>query len=362
MVVLAFATIYEKIWGSEAVHLRIYGAWWFVALWAVFGVAAVVYLFQQKLYRKPAAFVLHCAFAVILAGAFVTFCTARRGYIHLRQGETKSAYVAEKDLQEQALPFSVKLVLFDISYHPGTDEPADYISFLKVDSAMCQVSMNKIYRQHGYRLYQLEYDPDEMGSTLLVNHDPWGIGVTYTGYLLLAVSMIWLLLLRLGWKSTLGIALGVVAVWVYISQIKPMTPILRTPMLAAHVSLIMVAYALIVFITVTGAIALCSSRRSEKFYRWNSRLLYPAVFLLAAGIFVGAVWANISWGRYWGWDAKETWALITLLIYALPMHKNSLAFFRTPKNFHRYCVFACLTALMTFFGVTFILGGIHAYV
>jgi ABC-type transport system involved in cytochrome c biogenesis permease subunit len=154
----------------------------------------------------------------------------------------------------------------------------------------------------------------------------------------------------------------VAAVWCYISQINPMTPVLRTPMLAAHVSVIMVSYALIMFITVTSVVALCSRRRSERFYRWSSALLYPALFLLAAGIFIGAVWANISWGRYWGWDAKETWALITLLLYAVPLHRRSLAFFRAPKNFHRYCAVASLAVAMTFFGVTFLLGGIHSYV
>jgi ABC-type transport system involved in cytochrome c biogenesis permease subunit len=141
-----------------------------------------------------------------------------------------------------------------------------------------------------------------------------------------------------------------------------MTPVLRSPMLAAHVSVIMASYALFVFITVTAIIGLCSRRRSERLYRWNATLLYPAVFLLAAGIFIGAVWANISWGRYWGWDAKETWALITLLVYAIPFHRKSLVLFRTPSKFHWYCVLAFTSVAMTFFGVTYLLGGMHSYV
>ncbi|KAA6325547.1 Cytochrome c biogenesis protein CcsA, partial [termite gut metagenome] len=139
-------------------------------------------------------------------------------------------------------------------------------------------------------------------------------------------------------------------------------PVLRSPMLAAHVSVIMVSYGLLIFVAVTAAIALCSHRLRERFYRLNSKLLYPALFLLAAGIFIGAVWANISWGRYWGWDAKETWALITMLVYALPLHKGSLALFRNPVGFHRYCLIACLTVTMTFLGVTYLLGGMHSYV
>ena len=91
-------------------------------------------------------------------------------------------------------------------------------------------------------------------------------------------------------------------------------------------------------------------------------MLYPALFFLAAGIFIGAVWANISWGRCWGWDAKETWALITMLVYAVPMHKKSFPVFRKPSKFHLFCVIAFLTVLMTFLGVSFLLGGIHSYI
>ncbi len=360
--VLVAATIFEKISGSEKVHEYIYGSWWFVALWAVFALASFIYIIQKKLYRRPAAFLLHGAFGVILAGALVTYLTAERGHLHIRQGETARYYTSEEDETPRPLPFGVKLVLFDIEYHAGTDNPADFISFLKVDEELCRVSMNKIYKRRGFRFYQIDYDADEMGTTLLVSHDPWGIGITYTGYALLALAMLWLLWLRIGWRGILFTLLPTAGVWFYISQINPMTPILRTPMLALHVSVIMVAYALFVFMTITGIIGIASRRRSEQFYRWNTKLLYPALFLLAAGIFIGAMWANVSWGRYWGWDAKETWALITLFVYALPMHKESLPWFRKPATFHRYCVVAFMAVAMTFFGVTYLLGGIHSYV
>ncbi|KAA6328271.1 Cytochrome c biogenesis protein CcsA [termite gut metagenome] len=363
LVVLASATAVEKIFGREAALEYVYGSWWFVVLWGILGITAVAYMLRQALYRRQAACLLHGAFVIILVGAFVTFLTADRGYIHLRQGETLATYISEDDdVSELPLPFDVKLVLFDIAYHPGTDEPADFISFLKVDGEMCQVSMNKIHSLHGYRFYQMSYDPDEMGTTLMINHDPWGIGITYTGYALLALAMLGLLWQRIGWRGLLYTALPTTALWYYVSQMNPMTPILRSPMLAAHVSVIMISYGLLVFIAVTATIALCSWRLRERFYRLNSKLLYPALFLLAAGIFIGAVWANISWGRYWGWDAKETWALITMLVYALPLHKGSLALFRNPVGFHRYCLIACLTVAMTFLGVTYLLGGMHSYV
>ena len=87
-------------------------------------------------------------------------------------------------------------------------------------------------------------------------------------------------------------------------------------------------------------------------------LLYPAVSLLAIGIIIGAVWANISWGNYWSWDPKEVWALITLIVYALPLHSGVL---RHPRSFYLYCLLAFFSVIITYFGVNFILGGIHAY-
>ena len=90
-------------------------------------------------------------------------------------------------------------------------------------------------------------------------------------------------------------------------------------------------------------------------------LLYPAVFLLTAGIFLGAVWANVSWGTYWSWDPKETWALITLMVYAVPLHKVSVTSFGNPRTYHIYVIVAFLTVLITYFGVNYLLGGMHSY-
>ena len=78
--------------------------------------------------------------------------------------------------------------------------------------------------------------------------------------------------------------------------------------------------------------------------------------------FIGAVWANVSWGSYWAWDPKEVWALISFLIYGAAFHGPSLAVFRQPRFFHAYMVLAFLTVLMTYFGVNYLLGGMHSYV
>ena len=361
LIVLAFATILEKLYGSDFVLNHIYHSRWFVLLWAILGMASFIYAINRRLYQQPAAFLLHGAFVVILAGAFISYISSERGYLHLRQGKPLNSFILDDDVTEKPLPFEIKLVLFEIEYHPGTEEPADFMSFLMIDSEICRVSLNKIHVHKGYRLYQIDYDRDEMGSILLVSHDPYGIAITYVGYIFLAISMLWLLWLRISRKWLVCLLIPIVAVWLYISRINPMTPILRTPMLAMHVSVIVISYLLLLYMAVTAIIGISSKNKRQRLYVWNSRLLYPALFLLAAGIFIGAVWANISWGRYWGWDAKETWALITMLVYALPMHKRSFNGFANPLIFHRYCLMAFLTVLMTFLGVSFLLGGIHSY-
>jgi cytochrome c biogenesis factor len=361
-VVMAIATILEKFYGRGQIMNSIYGSWWFVVLWIILTLFSAYYICQKKLYKRKAVFLLHCSLFIILCGAFVTFLFADRGYIHIRQGQILNYDISEEDNDRHQIPFDIKLLLFEIEYHPETAHPADFISYLRVGGEVCQVSMNKIYKHEGYRFYQLEYDNDEMGVTLLVNHDPWGIAVTYAGYLFLAISVLWILCLRISWKILSGIVVVTAVLWYYISQINPMTPILRSPMLAAHVSVIMVAYLLFILIAVLSVVALNSEKRSRALYKLNAGLLFPALFLLAVGIFIGAVWANISWGRYWGWDSKETWALITMIVYAVPMHKNSFRMFRSPRSFHLYCSIAILAVGMTFFGVSFLLGGIHSYI
>ena len=126
----------------------------------------------------------------------------------------------------------------------------------------------------------------------------------------------------------------------------------------------MIAYALLAFLMMGGVMAFALRRdraMAERLHVVGQIILYPAVFLLTAGVFIGAIWANVSWGTYWSWDPKEVWALITLIIYALPLHGQSLAIFRKPMFFHGYCIVAFLSVLITYFGVNFILGGMHSY-
>jgi cytochrome c-type biogenesis protein CcsB len=151
-------------------------------------------------------------------------------------------------------------------------------------------------------------------------------------------------------------------------RITQLMPVLQSPLLSIHVMVIMLSYTLLAFIMLNGvtAVVLRLARRDaeqevEYLYVVSRIMLYPAVMLLAIGIFIGAIWANVSWGRYWGWDPKEVWALITMLIYAAMIHCASLSALRNPMTFHTLSIIAFLAVLITYFGVNFFLGGMHSY-
>ena len=149
------------------------------------------------------------------------------------------------------------------------------------------------------------------------------------------------------------------------SQITPLMPVLQSPLLSVHVMTVMCAYAIFALQVLLGvqALILIAKKDSqiERITALSQLLLYPAVFLLTIGIFLGAVWANVSWGNYWSWDPKESWALITLMVYAIPLHTTSLRIFRNPRVYHIYMVGAFLTVVITYFGVNYLLGGMHSY-
>ena len=150
-------------------------------------------------------------------------------------------------------------------------------------------------------------------------------------------------------------------------HITPLMPVLNSPLLSIHVSLMMISYTLLFFVTFSSLSALITywikkeEKVMERHKTLNIVLLYPAIFCLTAGIFTGAVWANVSWGSYWSWDPKETWALISLLVYSFSFHTESISFLRRPKFFHIYMVIAFLFILITYFGVNYLFGGMHSY-
>ena len=714
--VMAAATVIEKLHGSAFAAAHIYGSAWFSAVWAVMGLAGLAFVLRKRLFSNPSRFLLHAAFAMILAGALTTHLFGRQGVTHVRVGERTNLFVDNGDIVK--LPFSVELTDFTTVNYPGTQSPMDYVSTLifrrEADSVAVSVSMNNIARFSNYRFYQSGYDPDGGGSYLAVSHDPAGIGITYTGYALLFVAMILLLImpncgfcttlkklinsklaliiafvalgtmtaqaqtaktlprgvaadfgqlcaynngrigplqtlarnfttklygkpnyqgmsaeqvfvgwllnpaewanepmirlkgearevvgggrkyvsyndliatnakldkamadifsgkdvagakslreadeklniiqmllngqmlkmfpytvdnqtfwyspadnlpldmpndewlfvkksmdyvgelafthnydslqlaigkigqyqakqagaalpsaakmkaerlynslnftkilamalvtigilafavytlrlmrrktvwhgLTIGLNVALGVALAYTALCIglcgYVGghiplsngaetmqfmsacamvltislqrrfplvvpfgyiiagltlmvssfsesnpQITNLMPVLASPLLSIHVCVLMLAYTLLAFVMLNGIAAIVVGRNNaeqvETLYVVSKLMLYPALFLLTAGIFIGAIWANQSWGRYWGWDPKEVWALITMLIYAMPLHPSLFPRLQKPMAAHIFLVAAFLSVLITYFGVNFLLGGMHSY-
>ena len=199
LVCMAAATIVEKSQGTDYAHAHYYGAWWFILLWAVLAVLGAFYIIKRKV-KCASTLALHLSFIIILAGALLTHISAKRGMIHLRIGQPTDTYMAqdeEQGMKEEKLPFSLCLQKFEAKMHDGTNAVADYSSKFTVidgdDKSEGEVSMNNIYSHRSYRLYQSSYDEDGKGSVLAINADPYGIPVTYTGYALLFISLVWML-------------------------------------------------------------------------------------------------------------------------------------------------------------------------
>mgnify|MGYP000418657533 CR=1 FL=1 len=93
----------------------------------------------------------------------------------------------------------------------------------------------------------------------------------------------------------------------------------------------------------------------------NEMSITVGLVLLTIGTFLGGMWANESWGRYWGWDPKETWALVSIMVYAFVLHMRLIPGLRSRYTFNLWSVMAFASIMMTYFGVNFYLSGLHSY-
>lgn len=200
MVCMAVATLVEKYNGTDFTAEHIYGAWWFLLIWGALALSGIVYFFRRKV-RNLSIMLLHVSFIIILIGALLTHFFSEQGMLHLRLGETTNTYVipdAKQGMLSKPLPFSLKLNSFKVHYYNGTEAPADYSTdFTVIDGnhkEEAHVSMNNIFSYKTVRLYQSSYDEDGKGSILSMNSDPWGIPVTYCGYICLFVALVWMLI------------------------------------------------------------------------------------------------------------------------------------------------------------------------
>lgn len=142
-------------------------------------------------------------------------------------------------------------------------------------------------------------------------------------------------------------------------QITPLMPVLASPWLSLHVTCMVISYSLCATMAITGVAALFTDR--SELHTMSRIMLYPAIAFMGTGVFLGAIWANVSWGRYWGWDPKEVWALISLMIYAVPAHGWFSKVLASRRAYHIYIIVAFAAIIMTYFGVNNLLGGMHSY-
>lgn len=394
VVLLGVATIVGEYYGTDFAREEWYGASWMTAMWLFLAMLGLLYVVRSRV-RRLSFFLLHGSFVVILLGAYLTHLFGVQGSIHLRKGSYACRFMPSASNAKgfgNTLPFAVRLDDFSVELYAENGNIADYKSSVTIadissHDVICEgeVAMNKILVCRNWRFYQWSYDDDGMGATLIVNHDPWGIAVTYIGYFLLFISItceafrgcrriikckrkeggftrfertiLWIAI-------SLSVAIVLFGAWFFITQLTDsnpwiieMQPILNSPFLSVHVAIVSVAYLLLLLAFIVSIPGIITCR-----YRSLSRLmLYPAVACLAIGIFIGAIWANLSWGEYWSWDPKESWALVSMMVYAVALHDRSLPWLRGERAYHLFIALSFLVLLMTCFGVNMLLSGLHSY-
>jgi cytochrome c-type biogenesis protein CcsB len=183
---------------------------------------------------------------------------------------------------------------------------------------------------------------------------------------------------RTGFALALTAILSAVALMVaHMSWMNPditnLVPVLKSPWLTIHVSVIMAGYGFLGLGMLMGLINLVFftilNRRNRKrisgvvnqLTRVNHQGLIIGLYFLTIGSFLGGIWANESWGRYWGWDPKETWSLISILVYSFIVHMHRFPGMKGTYAFNLGSLLGYFSILMTYFGVNYFLGGIHSY-
>lgn len=156
-------------------------------------------------------------------------------------------------------------------------------------------------------------------------------------------------------------------------EITPLVPVLKSYWLTIHVSLEAGSYgflmlgAIIGLMNLTLMIFLNESNKNnikriiQEMSYISEMTLIGGLFMLSIGTYLGGVWANESWGRYWGWDAKETWALVSILVYAFILHMRLIPKLNGLFSYNVATIFGLGSVVMTYYGVNYYLSGLHSY-
>lgn len=210
-------------------------------------------------------------------------------------------------------------------------------------------------------------------------HAPWSDGyesMIYIGWVTLLAG----LLFAHGSKMTIAATTflsSIILMVAHLSWMDPevtnLVPVLKSYWLTIHVSVITASYGFLALCTLLGLmnlvlIILSSDKNREKMDMKISELtaisersMMIGLYLLIIGTFLGGVWANESWGRYWGWDPKETWALVSVLVYSFVAHMHYMPGMKGKFAFNFAALISYGVILMTYFGVNYYLSGLHSY-
>lgn len=210
-------------------------------------------------------------------------------------------------------------------------------------------------------------------------HAPWSNGFESLVYVAWAVMFAGFVFGRkypmvVGTAAFLtGIALFVAHLSWMSPEITPLVPVLKSYWLAIHVAIITASYGFLGLSSLLGVLALIlivfrNKNNQVKVTGFidqlttiNEMSATVGLYFLTIGTFLGGVWANESWGRYWGWDPKETWALITVVIYSFIVHMRLIPPLRGVFNYNMASILGFASVLMTYFGVNYYLSGLHSY-
>jgi cytochrome c-type biogenesis protein CcsB len=210
-------------------------------------------------------------------------------------------------------------------------------------------------------------------------HAPWSDSYESMIYIAWASILAGLLFGRksafaLSATAILSASLMSVAMMTWVNpEITNLVPVLKSYWLVLHVAVIISSYGFLGLGAFLGLfnLLIINFKTDKNHLRLDKTVgeltiiiemtLTLGLYLLSIGVFLGAIWANESWGRYWGWDSKETWSFVSMLIYGFVIHMRFIPGLKSKVVFNIASFFAFATILMTYFGVNFILTGLHSY-
>jgi len=227
-----------------------------------------------------------------------------------------------------------------------------------------------IFIYHGYGIYMRWY---------ISGHAPWSNGYEAIIFISWITMLFGLIFARKNAVILAGAAI-LACLMIFVSEmnlmdpdITPLQPVLKSYWLMIHVAIITGSYAPLGISCILGVLNLLlyifRTKKNGEIVTLNiNELTYVSemtmtigVFMLTIGTFLGGIWANESWGRYWGWDPKETWALVAVLVYAVILHLRYIPSLKNKFTFNVASVWGYSSILFTFFGVNFYLVGLHSY-